>query len=259
MNTSFEYKTELDGVRVRYARGRSIRVGNEIHPYHEILFFLQGGGRLLTEDFEVTLDSPTLCIFPKNAYHRFTVENQDEYTRIAISIDTSATRGADLSRGGPRVISPLTPTLELLLSRIRDAVASPERDSSRLMLEGAVLMLLAELYETDGERQSPERRAVSPELERAIAYIEKNLSVRISTSDVARAAGLSDTALSRLFRESLGITVYRFVTEKRLALAHELISGGELPTKIYTEVGFGDYATFYKAYRKAFGRPPSEG
>ena len=257
MNDQFEYNAEFYGTRIRYARGRSIREGNEIHSYHEILFFIKGGGRLFTEDFEATLDAPTLCILPKNSYHRFTVENQDEYTRIAIGIDSDSTEGIDLGCRGCRIISPLTPSLDFILERLKEAITCRETAASRTMIRGAVMMLIAELADSSDASTSPERRAIPEAIEGCIEYIEKHLSSPIKLCDIAREAGLSETALSRLFQESLGISVYRYVTKKRIARAEELLLCGELPTKIYADVGFGDYATFYKAYRKERGKSPS--
>jgi AraC-like DNA-binding protein len=55
----------------------------------------------------------------------------------------------------------------------------------------------------------------------------------------------------------LGISVHRYITEKRMMHAFSKIKDGALPTKIYTECGYNDYATFYKAYVKIFGKAPS--
>jgi cupin superfamily acireductone dioxygenase involved in methionine salvage len=78
---------------MRYARGESIRRGNEIHPYHEILFFLDGGGKMLTEEFERSLEREALCIIPKNTYHRFQIQDENRYTRLVLSFDDTAARG----------------------------------------------------------------------------------------------------------------------------------------------------------------------
>ena len=46
---NFERVTATDGIRFRYARGRSMQNGAEIHPFHEILFFIKGDAEFISE------------------------------------------------------------------------------------------------------------------------------------------------------------------------------------------------------------------
>ena len=46
--------------------------------------------------------------------------------------------------------------------------------------------------------------------------------------------------------------------QKRLIYAQKLIVKGQKPSKTYSDSGFSDYSSFYKAYLKFFGYPPSE-
>ena len=55
MNDRFDLRTTHNDVRFRYAKGKSSYEGNERHPYHEILFITDGGGRFKSEHFDMLL------------------------------------------------------------------------------------------------------------------------------------------------------------------------------------------------------------
>lgn len=242
---------------MRYARGESIRRGNEIHPYHEILFFLDGGGKMLTEEFERSLEREALCIIPKNTYHRFQIQDESRYTRFVLSFDDTAARGIGAYLTPCRTLQPPNGDIRRLLYKLRDTLASKSTPAADILLEGALLMLMAELVEHVESSSPCEPRRDRGELDTCIRYVNESFAKKITAASVAEHVGMSESALSRLFRERLGISVYRYITEKRLIHAHSLIELGGAPTKIYTDCGFGDYATFYKAYRNMFGKPPS--
>nr|MBQ4319131.1 AraC family transcriptional regulator [Clostridia bacterium] len=69
---------------------------------------------------------------------------------------------------------------------------------------------------------------------------------------------VSESTLFRTFRKELGITLHRYITEKRLSYARKLIMDNENPTNIFLDCGYGDYSSFYRAYSKMFGHPPSD-
>ena len=73
----FENKKSYENVFFRYAKGPSIASGNEIHPYNEILYYIDGEATFLSEKFSEKLENGTLLVIPKETYHNFRVENQE--------------------------------------------------------------------------------------------------------------------------------------------------------------------------------------
>lgn len=60
-----------------------------------------------------------------------------------------------------------------------------------------------------------------------------------------------------IFKKELGISLHQYITQKRLLYARKLIKEANYPTKIYTEIGFKEYTSFYNSYKNFFGYPPS--
>ena len=85
MENIFENKTQCNDILFRYAKGKSILEGNEIHPYHELLYFIKGEGKFYSDDFDTELSENLLFIIPKNTYHRFSLTNQNSYTRLVLN------------------------------------------------------------------------------------------------------------------------------------------------------------------------------
>ena len=258
---SIEYKYELSrgGVWFGSLKGSSSRHGNELHPYHEIIFFLGASGKILCEQFEAGLTDNSLFVIPANTYHRVIIEDEEEYKRLLIHFrDIEGLTDTPLFGSGvPRYIKHLPEDVLFLLKKITDNLAFADKPRANLIY-GAFMMLLSEIEPLEGSHSSKRSDADSELLKKCIDHIDKNPRADLSASSIARAVGISESSLYYLFKRNLGISLHKYITEKRISYAHSKIRDGALPTKIYRECGYNDYASFYKAYRKLLGRSPSE-
>lgn len=255
MDTYFEKKIIYNQISFRYAKGKSITDGNEIHPYHEILFYIDGGGKFLSEDYEEALSGGTLLIIPKNSYHQFIIPNQENYTRLVLNFPD--THGISISLNKIKVIHCINGNIKFVLQRMCDALYNEQNDFTDGMLYGAFLMLMYEISISKQNLMSPKLRENNELISKCIQYIDANFTSDISVKKIATEMNVSTSTLFQCFKTQLGISIYKYITEKRLIYAHSLISQNMLPTKIYLECGYNDYATFYKAYLKMFHHPPS--
>lgn len=92
----------------------------------------------------------------------------------------------------------------------------------------------------------------------AIQYINMHLTEKLSLQKISDYFFISKSQLNRNFKNIIGTTVWEYITQKRLLLAKKQIEEGGNPTKIYTDCGFNDYTTFYRAYYLKFGFQPSK-
>ena len=257
----YEKKLNHNQISFRYSRGKSHMNGNEIHPYHEILYYMDGDATFLSEKFQEDLEGGTLLLIPKATYHQFYIRNQSKYTRLVLNFpDLEDTEGLlDTTMREIRIIRNPNSHLTGLLERMCQIVSSDSDSKQRcIFLQGAFLMLLAQLNMEDAALSLPLLRKEDQLISGCISYIDHNFHLDLSAENIAKEMNVSVSTLFHSFKKELGITLHRYVTEKRLIHAHKLISEGGKPTKIYLECGYGDYPTFYKAYLKMFGHPPSE-
>ena len=95
-------------------------------------------------------------------------------------------------------------------------------------------------------------------IKKTINYINKNLSKELSLEIIANALYCSKASLNRNFREIMGCTVWEYVIRRRIYSARQRLFLGDNVTEAYEKSGFGDYSSFFRAYKKTVGVSPSE-
>lgn len=124
---------------------------------------------------------------------------------------------------------------------------------------GNTLLILTNLARAMMERSTATMKAEKPELlDRIAAYIEGNFAGHITIGDLARQFYVSESTISHLFRQKMGVSVYRYITQRRLIAAKTRIQQGMLLEDVSRAVGFSDYSTFYRAFRQEFGISPRQ-
>lgn len=126
-----------------------------------------------------------------------------------------------------------------------------------LALYGGTMQLMAAMYQA--ARAIPPVMREKPELADEITlYIENHLGEKITLAQISQHFLVSESKVSHLFLEKLGVSFYQWVIKRRLIAAKNLIQEGKTLEEVGAEVGFGDYTTFYRAFKKEFGIPPSK-
>ncbi|GGT85465.1 hypothetical protein GCM10010289_01400 [Streptomyces violascens] len=91
----------------------------------------------------------------------------------------------------------------------------------------------------------------------AQAYIEEHLAEPLPVPVIARAARVSHTHLTRLFRADTGLTVIAYVRRRRLERARHLLQSSTLSIpSIAATVGIADLQAFNKACHRELGAGP---
>jgi len=93
----------------------------------------------------------------------------------------------------------------------------------------------------------------------AMAFIQQNYMYRISREQIAHAASVSESYLTQVFQNELGMTPWVYLTRFRVAHACTLLrSSDESVTDIAVSVGFDDPGYFSKVFRHEMGMTPRE-
>lgn len=80
----------------------------------------------------------------------------------------------------------------------------------------------------------------------------------VSVRGLAAELGLSQGALQRAWRELTGYPLHRYIRQKRLQRAAELLRDTDLPVlEVAAAVGFRTASAFYAAFRRVMGAPPA--
>jgi len=153
-----------------------------------------------------------------------------------------------------------------LVQRLERAESEPLEP---LWADVIALQLVADVLETAFAKQgiavkSKRRGTVADHAERAEAvktYLSGRISERITLDEIALAVHVSPFHLARIFQEHTGVPVHRYLNQLRLRLAMERLSDSSFEsdlTGLALELGFSSHSHFTDAFRKEFGKSPSE-
>ena len=102
------------------------------------------------------------------------------------------------------------------------------------------------------------RGALAPwQLKRAEALLSENLSVQVPLGQVAEECGLSIRHLARAFRQSTGVPPHRWLLNRRVQRAKELLPNSKLSlSDVALACGFGDQSHFTRTFTAAVRLSP---
>lgn len=146
-----------------------------------------------------------------------------------------------------------------LLPTLDDGAPRPPAAWLEHMEDSLILHLLYNQPNTWQTQAGP-----APSLPRRLAlaetYMREHLSAPLTLADIARHAGASASALTRLFQEHRDITPMNALRALRLDTARQKLkaSAAASVTEVALAVGFGHLGRFSEYYRERFGELPRE-
>lgn len=94
-------------------------------------------------------------------------------------------------------------------------------------------------------------------IKKVIDYIEKNLEKEISLDNISKNIGYSKFYLNRIFTEYTGITMYKYLQNRRLTVAAERLVKTDKPIiQIAYEAGYDTQQSFSFAFKQIYLYPP---
>ncbi len=102
---------------------------------------------------------------------------------------------------------------------------------------------------------------VLPGMLRVYDYIDAHLTEPLTLGELAALAGLSPNYFSQMFHKLGGVSLWDYITARRIERAAELLSGGdgsETILGIALQCGFRNTVNFNKAFKKHTGLTPSQ-
>ena len=242
------------------------------HNFYELIYcrndcgaeYLVGSERYRLREGDIVFIPPGVShrpLLPENMtepYRRFVLwlspEFMVQYARLfSRPFSEQQPRVSMLRTGGTQWAS----LRELFREGVREAEQKAEGWEAAVV--GNTILLLSRIRRATEEQDIRQMKAEKPELlDRIAAYVEQNYASPISVSDVARQFYVSNSTVSHLFREKMGVSFYRYVTQRRLIAAKTLIEKGLLLENVAVQTGFADYSGFYRAFRQEYGISPRQ-
>lgn len=126
-------------------------------------------------------------------------------------------------------------------------------------LYGNTMQLFTNFYRALLDSNAHPASTEKPELlDEVVSYIESHLNDKISLSDTAKRFFVSESTIGQIFQKKMHVSFYHYVTQRRLIAAKSMILEEANLDTLSEKVGFSDYSTFYRAFKKEFGISPRE-
>lgn len=243
------------------------------HTYYEILYcrtatnveFLVGPSRYRLKSGDIIFIPPGISHRPllpdqgSEPYRRDVLWFSEEFAHNLIQPYPDAK--LRLSDQAPQLLRTAGTKWDFLGDMFRTGVRESERRQPgwENLILGNTLQLLVHLHRAILERATHPPAAERPELlDQALAYIESHLSRKVTLADVARHLWVSQSTISQIFRNKMGVSFHRCLTQRRLIAAKLLISRDIPLEDVSHQVGFTDYSSFYRAFKQEFGISPRQ-
>lgn len=103
-----------------------------------------------------------------------------------------------------------------------------------------------------------DNRSASAEVYKIIQYVDKNIETIGSLREIAQALGYNYTYLSHVFSQVTGITLQKYISQKKIERARQLLRYGDFTaTKVAEMLNYESLQSFSKAFRRVMGVPPT--
>lgn len=150
------------------------------------------------------------------------------------------------------------PAATLRLIRQLELLVADERLSAQLQAQGILLQLIAPFLENAD--LSATRNPLLSSVGEVLRFIDEHLHERLAIGTLARGiAHLERTYFTKLFAQYTGMPPARYIQQRRIQLARELLLSGDAPMRNIAErLGFVDEFHFSRVFKKIAGMPPKQ-
>ncbi len=261
MSGLFEYYIETENFHFKYAKGEPELKGEEFHDYDEFVLFLDGESRLISKNIQLDLTPGSIVMIPKGQFHQFIIPYPKTYKRCILGFRETPEL-SELIRevmSDVKIITSPDKNILSVFENLINIVESTLPDEEKKLFVKASLVQLLVFYKQHPHNVISRNINISSEVRQALSYIDKNFTKELSIEIISAALHISTSTLAHKFSKELNISVYRYISEKRLLKARQHIEKGATLASAAAACGFGDYSCFFRMYKKRYGKTPSGG
>ena len=245
------------------------------HDFFEIYLFLSGNVNYIIEGKSYKLKPRDILIINNKELHKAFIEKGAAYERIVIWINPDYIKGLNTGKTNLlsifdsssfnryNLIRPRPDIIEYIydiVEKLGMSCSSPVYGSDILknVYFTELLVYLNRAYQISSGKDIELDVTHNDKITGIIQYINENLDGDVSLQALSSRFYLSKYHLLREFKKYTGYTIHKYIQQKRLIMAKELLRDCKQITEVCSKCGFGDYSNFIRSFTKEFGVSPKK-
>ena len=259
--TMFIYQNPKDFFYVAHKCEETPNIGHffgHTHDHYEVFLFLKGDASFNVEGNIFKLSPNDIILIPPHQYHCLILDRLAVYERYVIEIPLDRVP-ASLKEIFEKTeicnVTENTPLLDLFhrLDTYHNLLDGEDFGKiCRHMVQELLLVLRISLGRGDS------RHSYDPLTKRILTYINDNLTKPLTIDELSETFYLSRSHIQNVFSQNMKIGIKSYISQKKMLRAKELLQSGKKPYEVAELLGYSDYATFFKNFKKHYRIPPKE-
>lgn len=243
------------------------------HDFNKIIIFLSGKVTYLIEGKSYILKPWDILLVNNHDVHKPIIDPSETYERIIIwansdfihkhnyeqcDLSTCFTLANERSFNLIRLKDEYQNNIKNIIDKLESSLNS-EEFGSKLLSNSLFIQLIIYLNRIHlGNMYIDDKESLiyDKQIEEILKYINSNLSENLSIDNLANKFFISKYYLMHKFKKETGYTLHKYILQKRLLLAKDLIKSGEPIVKTSLKCGFNDYSCFLRSFKKMFNESP---
>lgn len=221
-------------------------------------FIVKGKGILRINNRQYSIHEHQVFLIPDNTRAFYQADKDDPWEYIWFHIGGPKIplilKEAGLTASHP-VYTPLK-CADVIEDLARDIL---ENYTRQYYCVGTLYKICDYMIENSSYREEPDIENSLIYVKNVISYIQLKYSEPVKIENIAFALGLNRSYLTRLFKDATGYSLQEYLLTYRMKMAVKMLANSKMSVaQVAANVGYNDTFTFSKAFKRYYGKSPSD-
>lgn len=261
----FSYKNEDIHLEHKYdAVMNNNNCSYHTHSNVELFYLMQGDAKIYIEGNVYRIAKDDIILIRPNESHYFEINSDTPYERIVINFEPNIFSSLDNNEYLTKFLTKRKSGQQTLFTSSEFNIRAfsqyftnmiNEKSNTKLNILSNLLVILFHMADfSEPIVETPDSENFENNI---LKYIDDHIETQLDIDKICRQFFISRSKLSKIIKQTTGLTPWEYIITKRLIKAKSLINAGYPLTKVYELCGFSNYSTFYRSYLKYFKEFPS--
>ena len=229
------------------------RVGNHSHDFFEFEYVVKGKGSYVIDGVNYDINNQTIYFMTPVNFHNVDMKDTVFYNVMFSADMCSITKLSRLFSTKPTVITVDEDTNRLLCALLDELCKFCNNTEYASVILETIIMKICSLNPNGNNKDG------ASDIRKCELYIMENFRKKLTLTDAAGYAMLSESHFSRKFLEETGKNFKEYLNNIRYDYARKLLVYSDMTVlQICSECGFDDYPNFVRRFKMKTGSSPTE-